>query len=290
MKPLVSVLIAAFHSEDFISRPILSVMQQAYPDWEIIIASDDQKDYEKILHGKGIKDARIRFASTGRLGAGPAAARNAALRRAAGDIMAVLDSDDAFAPHKLERLVPKTLAHGAATSDIRLIRSDTMESFPSLSQRFPPGLLNPADFIRAHIHASSILMWDRRRIEGSWDEGLYFAEDLVHGLCMYNFLDGIYYDPDVLHDYYRRPSSITSSIDTESSDAMAKMIALFQGLIDRVRNGTLPIENAAARNALIRFQTKCIANEKQFFKEIITDPVMEFYHIMKENRAAYFDW
>jgi succinoglycan biosynthesis protein ExoO len=290
MAPLVSVLIAAFRSEDFIVRPVQSVLNQTYPHWEIVIASDDKADYQKILHDKGIRDSRIRFCSTGRIGTGPSPARNTALAQARGDIMAVLDSDDAFAPNKLERLVPKTLAHGAATSDIRIIRSDTLEEFPSISQRIPPGPLTPDDFIRAHITTCSTLVWDRKQMTECWDEKVGFAEDLVHGLCMYNRLEGIYYDPEILHDYYRRPNSITTSIDTESEDAMAKMIGLFQGLIDRAREGSLPIKNTAALDALIRFQTRCIANEKQFFKEEITDPLMEFYHIMKENRDAYFDW
>jgi glycosyltransferase involved in cell wall biosynthesis len=289
MSLLVSVLIAAFNAEEHIARPVTSVIRQTYPHWEIIITDDDGKDYEKILHNKGIKDHRIRFTSTGKAAAGPSRARNAALDHAQGDIMATLDADDAFTPDKLEKLAPLAHSHGAVTSDIRIIQSETLEIFPSGIPPFSEGILSAADYIRANIHTYSILMWDRKRYEGRWDTSLFYAEDLIHGLSMYNTLDGIYYDPTTKHDYYKHKGTITYRINTlglKSDPAFT----MEDDLIALAQKGLLPVKNPEALDALIRFQTAWAKAEKKFFAEPAGDPVMGFYNFFRKNRGAFFDW
>ena len=288
MNTLVSVLIAAFHAETFIARSVTSVLRQTYPHWEIIIASDDGQDYQEILNAQGMKDSHIRFTSTQRIGAGSSAARNAALDKASGDILAVLDSDDAFADGTLEVLVPKALTHGAATSNIRIIRQDTREIFPSLGQTFDAGILSPEQFIRANIHTYSLLVWDRKRHTGRWDEKLTYLEDLVYGFSMYNVLDGIYYDPSCLHDYYKRQASITSNLDIR--DGQHEKIPYDKTLQYLAATGASRLSKTETLDALTRYHNALIKLQQQYFLAPPTDPVMGFYQFMKTNRSAFFDW
>src|ERR1700688_4316856 len=106
MTPHISVIIPAFHAEGHISRAVKSLLAQTVGDFEAIIISDDGQDYLSILQAQGIADPRLRFVNTGGIGKGVSYARNAGLAVAAGDIIAMLDADDAFYPAKLERMAP----------------------------------------------------------------------------------------------------------------------------------------------------------------------------------------
>ncbi|HYL70318.1 MAG TPA: glycosyltransferase [Candidatus Dormibacteraeota bacterium] len=84
-------------------RPAVeSAMTQTFTDWELIIA-DDGSDPETRQYLQSLaKQRRVRvlwLAHTGR----PSMVRNAALQSAVGEYVAFLDSDDLWAPRKLER-------------------------------------------------------------------------------------------------------------------------------------------------------------------------------------------
>ena len=280
----ISILTAAWHAEGTIARAASSVLAQTYPHWEWVIVSDDAKDYAEILGTLAIRDPRIRFTSTGRVGAGPAAARNKALAAAGGEVMAVLDADDTLAAVKLETLLPHVLSHGAATSDSILIEGNTGRSYPSLSRKYPPGLLTPAEYFTANLHSYSMQLWDRRRVEAVWDETIPFAEDLVHGACLFNGLTAIYYDPAPRHAYYKHDSSLCNRQQAE------QIMEGYRQLIARGERHDLPVKNPEALEALLRYLKRFLALEEKFFAEPAADPSMGFYHFIARNLDAFHRW
>lgn len=277
----ISINTAAFAASSTLIRTARSVLAQTYPHWEWIIASDDGVDYAEVLRSRGISDPRIRFASTGKIGAGCPAARNAAHAIAQGEVMAVLDADDDFAPHKLEKLLPRVLHHGAATSNIVLVDDRTGEQFPSLSRIYPAGLLSPEQYLLANLHGYALQMWDRRRVDLTWDDTFRMLEDMVFGLSMYNALTGIYYDPEPLHVYYKHTSSITNT------SAANEFLAIYKTLIARAEQNDLPVRNPVALDALLRFSRRMLTLEEQFFAEPASDPVMGFYYFIARNKVAF---
>jgi len=280
----ISILTAAWHAEGTIARAAASVLAQTCPHWEWVIASDDGKDYRDILGGLAIRDPRIRFTSTGRVGAGPAAARNRALAAAEGEVMAVLDADDTLAAAKLETLLPHVLAHGAATSDSVLIEERTGRTYPSLSRKYPPGLLTPAEYFTANLHSYSMQLWDRRRVEAGWDETIPFAEDLVHGACLFNGLPAIYYHTAPLHAYHRHDSSLCNTQQAE------QILQGYRELIARGERHALPVKSPAALEALLRYLRRFLALEQKFFAEPAGNPSIGFYHFIARNLEAFHHW
>jgi glycosyltransferase involved in cell wall biosynthesis len=268
MPPLISVIIPAFRAESFIARSVASVLNQTHDHCEAVISSDDMMDYAEILHNQGICDPRIRFTSTGGIGRGPSAARNAGLYVASGNIVAMLDADDAFAATKLERVLPHVIHCGAATTNVRIIDSVAKREFPSLAKRVSQGLLSAEDYLRVNLHTYSALVWDRKRADVYWDESLHGFEELLFGVMMYNTLEGIYYDPAPLHDYYKRAGSMTDNGER---------------LIKRVIANDIVIDKAQVRDALIIFMKGFIALEKEFVTLKNTDPVMGWYHFLSNN-------
>jgi glycosyltransferase involved in cell wall biosynthesis len=96
----VSVILPAFNRLAYLREAIDSVLAQTYTDWELIIADDGSADEtRKFL--RSIRDGRVRILWLPHCG-NPAAVRNRALVEAKGFYLAFLDSDDLWAPRKLE--------------------------------------------------------------------------------------------------------------------------------------------------------------------------------------------
>ena len=98
--PKVSVIMAAWNAEKTISDSIASVQAQIFSDWELVVADDDSTDgTATMVEGIVQSDSRVRLLRLEHGGA--AKARNAAVRTAEGEYIAVLDSDDVSMPDRL---------------------------------------------------------------------------------------------------------------------------------------------------------------------------------------------
>jgi glycosyltransferase involved in cell wall biosynthesis len=109
--PLVSVLIVNYNYERYLGTAVDSVLQQTYQRFELIICDDGSTDgSRKVIERYGAVDARIR--PIFKENAAVAAALNDAYRASTGEIIALLDADDFFAPTKLARVVERFRASG----------------------------------------------------------------------------------------------------------------------------------------------------------------------------------
>lgn len=96
-KPLVSVIIPTYNSALFVTGAIQSVLNQTWPNVEVIVVNDGSTDNTELML-EPLKD-RIRYFSTENKGA--AHARNVGMKVAQGKYIAFLDADDLYLPHKL---------------------------------------------------------------------------------------------------------------------------------------------------------------------------------------------
>lgn len=101
-KDLVSIIMPTYNCGKFIERTIDSIINQTYDNWELIVVDDCSKDdTEKVLK-KYKKDKRINYIKLEQ-NSGAAVARTESMKRAKGNYMAFLDSDDLWYPEKLEK-------------------------------------------------------------------------------------------------------------------------------------------------------------------------------------------
>ncbi len=101
----VSIITPCFNSAQFIDAAIRSAISQTYTNWEMIIVDDCSRDDSfRIAKKYSNHDSRISVVKFGKR-SGPAAARNAAIEKAAGRYIAFLDSDDIWLPEKLEKQI-----------------------------------------------------------------------------------------------------------------------------------------------------------------------------------------
>jgi len=96
---LVSVVMPTRDRPELLRRAVESVRAQSHRNWELLVVDDGgQGDAEKVANA--FEDPRIRLLRTQSVGA--AAARNAALDAATGDVVAYLDDDNSFDPEWLK--------------------------------------------------------------------------------------------------------------------------------------------------------------------------------------------
>lgn len=102
-QPLVSVIMPCYNMEKYISEAILSVHQQTYPHWELLIVDDASTDgTEAVIESHRQQDERIHFTKKYNH-SGIADSRNMCIKMAQGQYLAFLDADDVWQPKKLER-------------------------------------------------------------------------------------------------------------------------------------------------------------------------------------------
>lgn len=99
-EPLVSVVIPAYNAARTLTATVESALAQTVQDFEIVIVDDGSRD-ATLEVARSIADPRVRVLSQANGGA--AAARNTGVRAATGEYVALLDADDLWLPHKLER-------------------------------------------------------------------------------------------------------------------------------------------------------------------------------------------
>ncbi len=104
MSGLVSIITPSYNTAKFISETIKCVQAQTYMDWEMIIVDDCSKDNTDEVVKPFLEDKRIKYFKNEK-NSGAALSRNRALREAKGHWVAFLDSDDLWAPDKLERQI-----------------------------------------------------------------------------------------------------------------------------------------------------------------------------------------
>lgn len=99
----VSIIIPMYNSEKYLHQCINSVINQTYKNIEIIVVDDHSTDDSIKIINK-IKDKRIKLISI-RKNKGVANARNTGIKKATGDYICFLDSDDYWYKDKIEKQI-----------------------------------------------------------------------------------------------------------------------------------------------------------------------------------------
>lgn len=102
MNPTVSVVMPVFNVARHVALAIRSVQCQTFDDFELIIVDDGGTD-DSLAICRALADRRTRIISQPNRGL--AGARNTGISASRGEFVALLDSDDAMKPEKLERHV-----------------------------------------------------------------------------------------------------------------------------------------------------------------------------------------
>lgn len=100
--PLISVILPVYNAEKYVVESVQSVLDQSYPNIEIICCDDGSTDrsFEIVKAFEQDHGGRITVVETEK-NSGISAARNRAIQAAQGEYLAFIDADDIWKPGKL---------------------------------------------------------------------------------------------------------------------------------------------------------------------------------------------
>jgi glycosyltransferase involved in cell wall biosynthesis len=241
---VVAVIVPAYRAAATLGRAVRSLLSQSLSHWQAVIVADDGGDYRALLAAEGLADSRLVFASTGRVGAGPSAARNVGLAATTAPLIAPLDADDRFAPERLARLVPLARVHGAAADNVAVVSDADDWPFGTLFSREgpEPRFLSVSAFLETSVPMFPVC---RREVAGCWDEDLRFAEDVAFTLRVLDRLGTIPVCLEPLYQYRVRPGSLSAGADSALAADRAYAV-----LLAGLERGGLGFEDAARRRSV----------------------------------------
>ncbi len=220
MKPLVSVLVAAYNADPWLAETLDSVVQQTWGNIELIVVDDGSKD-NTLAIAKPYESSNVKVIHQENRGA--SAARNHALSLAQGDFIQYLDADDLLAPDKIERQVefwqeghPDALISGAW---------GRFSEHPSQASITPQPLwqdLSPVDWLlfawQGHwmMHPAAWLVpRSLSQRAGMWDETLSLNDDGEYFCRVILASHEVRFCQDAI-SYYR--SGLTGSLSGRKTD------------------------------------------------------------------------
>jgi glycosyltransferase involved in cell wall biosynthesis len=248
----VSVVVPTFNRLRFLRPAIESVCAQTFADWELIIA-DDGSDLETTEYLQALaKDPRVTVIWLPHTGK-PSMVRNAGVSKAAGEYIAFLDSDDLWAPRKLERQIETLRARvNCRWSYTAFLQVDESgDPLPEEARR--PWIPHEGDIFEqvvtglAQIRTPSVMAArDLLAQAGGFDEGLLSGEDFDLWLRLALASEVAIVDEALVY-VRRHPNSHTS--DWQSAFAgRDSFLGQHQHLVDGRRRALMREERV--RNAL----------------------------------------
>ena len=162
MNPEVSIIIPTYNSEAYIRQALESIFNQTYVNFEVILVDDASED-STLEIARNFRDTRLKIISN-RQNRGVSHGRNCGIAIAKGSWIALLDSDDWYAPQRLEKLllVAKQENADMVADDLHLIR-DKPSGMASLREFQPwstllqennqqtssPKVISAVDFVKS---------------------------------------------------------------------------------------------------------------------------------------------
>ncbi len=277
---LVSILLPAYNSRHLIGTAIQSALNQTERRLELIVINDcSTDDTAEVVARFAQNDDRVKLLHMARNG-GPAAARNIGFDAACGRWIALLDSDDAYMPERLARLV------GLADANAADMVSDNLLMMPVGGTPYlliPPDLLGhsqhltAAEFIQRNIgdprnpRLSYGFMQPMIRRDFllkhsiRYDERNRFGEDFMLYVACLRAGACWWITPEVFYHYATRPGSLT---EVQSSGDLRRIAQLEE---DFLGDPTVS-RNAALREALRRHKAKI---DRLYYYRAFTDAVKQ---------------
>jgi glycosyltransferase involved in cell wall biosynthesis len=145
--PSVSVIIPTLKRPAMLKRAVLSVLQQSFQDFEVIVIIDGP-DEQTVRADIRSLDARIRVVSLAE-NVGLAEARNIGIRHARARWVALLDDDDEWLPDKLRLQVVRAIELGG---DYVFVPCKFIERTDNFERIMPPHLPAGADNFSEYIY------------------------------------------------------------------------------------------------------------------------------------------
>jgi succinoglycan biosynthesis protein ExoO len=221
--PDVSVIMPAYNTAAYIETAIASALNQTLTNIEVVVVDDASVD-ETVEVVKRIADPRVKLVCQPENG-GAAVARNRAIDEARGRWIAVLDSDDWYAPDRLEKLLHLACETGAdmVADDLYYVADGESSPWTTLIRRSGEQVtetiqIDPAEYVRSDVpeHRGLHLGFSKPLIKRDFlvKHNIRYRDEVRMGQDFFFYLQCLAYGatfllhPNAYYFYRARPGSL----------------------------------------------------------------------------------
>ncbi|HFI0095259.1 TPA: glycosyltransferase family 2 protein, partial [Streptococcus suis] len=197
---LISIIVPVYNAEKTIERCILSILEQSYTNFELILINDGSTDSSLFTIKNFIVDTRVKIIDKQNEGASQT--RNRGIREAKGEYLLFIDSDDYIDNDYVQRLYEEieNSKLDMVISGIRMVDSDGKEL-----NRF---CLNDSPWSKYMITSPCTRIIRRKFI---LDNNLFFIdytmEDIHYNAVFFSRTDRVRVIPYIGYNYLMNPES-----------------------------------------------------------------------------------
>lgn len=205
--PSISIIMPAFNSKNTIKYSIESVLSQTFIDFELIICDDGSKDNTiDIIKYYQNEDNRIRLIKN-KFTKGAAGARNSCIQASTSRYICFLDSDDLWAPEKLEKQINFMKKHKIAMTHSDYVMFDTKNNKKTI---ICPQAIGFSNIIKKCDIGCLTVMLDKKLIP--YDISFPYTPKEDYALWVYLMKNGIKsYNFGKCSSFYRKQEQSLSS-------------------------------------------------------------------------------
>ncbi len=269
---LVSICIPCFNADQYLSETLSGLLNQSYPDIEIIIIDDHSIDQSAHIITDFIKkDPRVKMFFAEKRGA--AAARNQAFKLSKGDFIVFFDADDWVPENFIETQLQCLDSNKSVVvsewgrfynNDLSTLEKDTRQVQKNLSFE---NWIKIYWYNVNHMTCPGRVLIPRNLIEdaGLWDEDLTLNDDFTFYTRIFSQCELIKYNSQTTF-YYRSGINGLSSIKSSEAyhsffNSLIRSITIAQNLFKEQ-----PALNICYANLLQNFIYEVYPNEQQMIK------------------------
>lgn len=203
----VSFIVPVYNVENYLKKCLDSLVHQSGANYEIILINDGSTDNSsQICKEYAKKNKQIKYYE--KTNGGLSSARNYGIKKAKGEYIWFIDSDDFISENSLE-IIKKTLSHDIVTieyfnyyNDYDIDSNNNNYTENHIARYLINPALAPLKIIRRKLIVKN---------------NLYFAvgknyEDIGIMYSIINYTDDVYHSNERLYFYRRRPNSISSTV------------------------------------------------------------------------------
>ncbi len=217
-KTIFSIIIPAYNATKFIEKCLLSVINQTFTNYEIIITNDGSTDnLIEFIDVFKSKHSNIKLLLINQNNNGIASARNTAIRNSNGIYLAFLDSDDVWYHNKLETcyeiLKNDPLIDLLYHDEIEIKKNKiSVSNYGKLISPISEDLIFNGNRIST---SATIVKKEKSDLIGGFSENIKFnsAEDYDYWIRLAKENTTFFYLKKTLGEYHRLDNSITSRIE-----------------------------------------------------------------------------
>ena len=256
-QPSISIIVPIYNpQENFLRQAIESVLEQAYPNWELCLADDcsTQPYVKEVLEEYARQDERIKVVQAEANGH-ICRTSNAALEIATGEYIALLDHDDLLAPHALAKVVELLNEHPEADfiySDEDKVDEKNLHQDPFFKPDWCP------DSFLSRMYTCHLGVYRRSLVNrvGNFRIGFEGSQDYDLVLRVTEQSDRIYHIPDVLYHWRIHPASTASESTAKPYAADAAQKAIAEAIARRGEPGEVKPHSSLAGVYTVRYEIK----------------------------------